>query len=78
MGSRKIKPRKRGRTVKMTPETLAIVQQQIQRFRHGAAVGRLRLLRLLSDDGPGGRKGEKQQNRTCGPSNYLHREDSIK
>lgn len=33
MGSRKIKPRKRGRTVKMTPETLAIVQQQIQRFR---------------------------------------------
>jgi hypothetical protein len=33
MGSRKIKLRRTTRTVKMNPETMAIVQSQIQKFR---------------------------------------------
>ena len=33
MGSRKIKLRGKTRTVKMNPETMAIVQSQIQKFR---------------------------------------------
>ena len=47
-------------------------------LRHPGEYVRAWTVRLLGDDGPGGRKGEQQQNRTCGPSNCLHREDSIK